>query len=99
VSYSRPDAAALEELERMCRTVTDQAAQWRRRSLKAESELQEVKAKGGVLAGPELVEARRRAVALEVENEDLRSRISRAEEKLTQLLEQLSFLEREALSR
>ncbi len=98
MSYQRPDAAALQELERMCRTVSEQASQWRRRTQKAESDLEELKARGGVLAGPELDEARRRVVALEVENQELRTRIAQAEQKVSQLVDRLSFLERGVLS-
>ena len=74
----RPDLPALEELERLLRHLGDELAAWRRRSLKAEAELQDARTKGGVLAGPELLQARQRIVDLEVENQGLRQRIGRA---------------------
>ena len=70
-SYERPDARALNELADLLQHVGEELAAWRRRSLKAEAELAEAKAKGGVVAGPELVQARQRVLDLEVENQAL----------------------------
>jgi hypothetical protein len=62
--YVRPDGAALSELGDLLQHVGEELAAWRRRSLKAEAELAEARSKGGVLAGPELIQARKRAIDL-----------------------------------
>jgi predicted nucleic acid-binding Zn-ribbon protein len=93
--YERPDLAALSELEQLLRHLGDEVAGWRRRTLKAEAELQEARSRGGVLAGPELLQARQRAIELEVENQALRHRIEAARERLRALSSRLAFLETE----
>jgi hypothetical protein len=95
-NYERPDAHALHELGDLLQFVGDELAAWRRRSLKAEAELAEARNKGGVVAGPELLQARQRVIDLEVENQALRERIDAARDKLRLLATRLSFLEQEA---
>lgn len=92
-AYERPDRAALEQLERVLDAVGEELAGWRRRSLKAEAELQDAKALGGVAAGPALKEARQRVVDLETENLALRRRIDATRERLRMLASRLAFLE------
>ncbi len=92
-SYERPDRQALADLERLLTHVADELAGWRRRALRAEAELGEARASGGVLAGPELKGARQRLVELETENQALRQRIDAAKERLRVLAARLSFLE------
>ena len=94
-SYERPDFAALDELERLLRHVGDELASWRRRSLRAEQELSEIKAKGGMLAGPELIQVRQRVADLEGENQLLRTRLDAATERVRGLIQRLAFLERD----
>jgi len=91
----RPDLPALEELERLLRHLGDELAAWRRRSLKAEAELQDARTKGGVLAGPELLQARQRIVDLEVENQGLRQRIDAARDRVRVLANRMAFLEQD----
>ena len=79
--YERPDARAVHELGDLLQYVGEELAAWRRRSLKAEAELGEAKAKGGVVAGPDLVHARQRVLELELENQALRQRIEAARER------------------
>lgn len=95
-SYERPDAHALTELGDLLQHVGEELAAWRRRSLKAEAELAEARAKGGVVAGPELLQVRQRVIDLEVENQALHERIEAARDKLRILATRLSFLEQEA---
>jgi hypothetical protein len=64
-TYERPDFRALDELEQLLRHVGEELAAWRRRSLKAEAELQEFRTKGTGPAGPELLQARQRGIDLE----------------------------------
>jgi chromosome segregation ATPase len=92
-TYDRPDLPALDELERILTNLTDELAAWRRRSLKAEAELKEAQANGGVVAGPALKDARQRVIELETENQSLRLRIDGAKERLRELAARLAFLE------
>jgi FtsZ-binding cell division protein ZapB len=92
-TYERPDQKALTDLERVVQNLADELAGWRRRTLKAEAELQEARANGGVLAGPELTQSRQRVIELETENQALRQRIDAAKERLQTLAGRLTFLE------
>jgi chromosome segregation ATPase len=91
--YERPDHQALIDLERVVHNLAEELAGWRRRTLKAEGELQQARANGGVLAGPELTQARQRIIELETENQTLRLRIEAAKDRLRALAGRLSFLE------
>jgi chromosome segregation ATPase len=91
--YDRPDQKALTDLEHVVHHLAEELAGWRRRTLKAEGELQEARANGGVIAGPELTQARQRVADLETENQALRQRIDAAKERLQALTGRLSFLE------
>ena len=66
-TYQRPDLPALAELERVLQNIADELAAWRRRTLKAEGELKEAQASGGVVAGAELKDSRQRVIELETE--------------------------------
>lgn len=91
--YERPDLAAVAELERVLGSINEELGAWRRRCLKAEAELKEAQASGGVVAGTELKESRQRVIDLETENQALRLRIDSAKERLRVLAARLSFLE------
>ena len=91
--YERPDQKAMADLEQLLAHLAEELAGWRRRKLKAEAELQDVRANGGVLAGPELNQARQRVIELEMENQALRQRIDGAKERLKALTGRLTFLE------
>jgi FtsZ-binding cell division protein ZapB len=91
--YERPDQKALGDLEQVVQHLAEELAGWRRRTLKAEGELQQARANGGVLAGPELNQARQRVIELETENQALRLRIDAAKDRLRALAGRLSFLE------
>ena len=91
--YERPDQQAMADLEQLLQHLAEELAGWRRRTLKAEAELQEVRANGGVLAGPELNQSRQRIIELEMENQALHQRIDGAKERLKTLAGRLTFLE------
>jgi hypothetical protein len=91
--YERPDQKALRDLEHVVHHLAEELAGWRRRTLKAEGELQQARENGGVLAGPELTQARQRVIELETENQALRLRIEAAKDRLRSLAGRLSFLE------
>ena len=92
-TYDRPDLPALVELERVLQNLTEELSGWRRRTLKAEAELKDAQASGGVVAPAELKESRQRVIDLETENQALRQRIDSAKERLRVLAARLSFLE------
>ena len=91
--YERPDQKAVLDLEQVVHHLAEELAGWRRRTLKAEAELQQARANGGVLAGPELTQARQRIIELETENQALRARIDVAKDRLRALAGRVSFLE------
>jgi FtsZ-binding cell division protein ZapB len=91
--YERPDQKALGDLEQVVQHLAEELAGWRRRTLKAEGELQQARVNGGVLAGPELTQARQRVIELETENQALRLRIEAAKDRLRALAGRISFLE------
>lgn len=77
----------------MIHTLAEELGAWRKRCQRAETELAELKARGGTLAGPELTQVRQRIVDLEKENLDLRRRVGAAREQLASLSSRLVFLE------
>lgn len=92
-SYERPDRKALEQLEPLAHKLAEELTAWRKRAARAESELTEMKGRGGQLAGPELLGVRQRIADLETENQDLRRRIAGARDQLEVLRSRLVFLE------
>lgn len=94
-SYERPDHRALADLEHLVHQASEELAAWRRRTLRAEAELQEARAGGGVTSGPDLLVARQRIVELELENQALRQRIEAAGERVRGIAHRLAFLEQE----
>lgn len=92
-SYARPDQAALERLETVAHKLAEELAAWRKRAARAETELAELKARGGPVSGPELLEVQQRVADLEAENQDLRRRVAAAREQLGALSSRLIFLE------
>lgn len=91
--YVRPDLAALGDLERVLRHLTEELAGWRRRCLKAESELQGLKSQDGMVPGDDLLRLRARLLDLEREKLDLEGRVDRARELVGRLQQRLAFLE------
>lgn len=91
--YERPDLAAFARLEQLARRMAEELSAWRARAQRAEAQAGELKARGGTLAGPELMQVRQRIVDLEKENQELRRRISAARDQLAALSTRLSFLE------
>lgn len=95
-SYERPDTPAMRELGDLLQNIGEELAAWRRRSLKAEAELAEARSRGGVVAGPELIQSRQRSLEMDMENQALQQRIAVARERLVMLANRLSFLETDA---
>lgn len=94
--YVRPDLPALDEIERLLGHLTEELAAWRRRCLKAESELQSVKGQEGMVPSDDLVRLRARLLDLERENLNLTTRVDRARGMVSALQQRLAFVERES---
>jgi FtsZ-binding cell division protein ZapB len=94
-AYERPDQRAAEELETLVRHLLDELAGWRRRGLKAEAELQQLRSGDGKAGAPPAA-VRGRVVELETENQALRRRVDAARERVQSLVGRLSFLEEQA---
>ena len=95
-TYERPDLKAVEDLEKLLRHLSEEVAGWRRRTLKAEAELQEMRSLGGASAGPELGKARQRLIELANENAMLRQRVDAAKDRVKALAGRVTFLEQAA---
>lgn len=98
-SYERPDSTALARVELLVQSLAEDLGAWRKRAQRAETELADLKARGGTLAGPELTQVRQRIVDLERENQDLRQRVAAAREQLAALSARLVFLEDRTVAR
>lgn len=95
-TYERPDLKAVDEVETLVRHLLDELGAWRRRCLKAESELQQAQQGSAGSAGPSPRATRDRVVQLETENQALRHRVEAARERVQSLVGRLSFLEEQA---
>jgi chromosome segregation ATPase len=89
-SFEHPEPVS--DLERVASLVEEELAGWRRRSLKAEGELEEARTKVPPAAAGDIAQLRDRVAALEVENQGLRLRIAQAREQIEQLKTRLRFV-------
>ena len=83
----RPELKAFRELETLVRSLGEELAMFRRRALEAEGKLKEggqsvARPKAGSGASPEL----------QAENDALRTRLVRAEERVKQMMDRVRFL-------
>lgn len=83
----RPDVAAFRELETLVKHLGEEVALARRRALHVEG-TKESKAKAGG----------ERVAALEAENSALKTRLSRAEDRVKQMIERVRFLRQQLQS-
>jgi chromosome segregation ATPase len=93
-TYERPERRALAEVETLVRHATEELTVWRRRCLRAEGELQELRAHAPGGKAPDPVQTRTRLAALEQENVALQQRLAAVRERVTTLASRLAFLER-----
>ena len=91
-TYERPDLRALDELETLVRHLLDELAGWRRRAIKAEAELQELRTTAGATGG-DVSKVRKRVAELEAETQALRQRVDTARDRVRTRVGRLSFLE------
>ncbi|MEZ4457825.1 MAG: hypothetical protein R2882_14950 [Gemmatimonadales bacterium] len=89
-SNSGPDR--LGELEQIAAMLEDELAGWRRRCLKAETELDEARNRVPAVSPADLAAARQQVTELEAENQALRQRIAHAREQVEQLRTRLRFV-------
>jgi hypothetical protein len=86
----RPDVRAYRELETLVRNLGEELAAFRRRAIAAEALLKD--AGHGGAAPARGVTAGERPSELEAENDVLRTRLGRAEERVRQMLDRVRFL-------
>jgi TolA-binding protein len=85
----RPEHRAFKELETLVRHLGEELAAFRRRAIAAEAQIKEagLTAKGGRGVAPA-----GRLAELETENESLKARLGRTEERVRQMMERVRFL-------
>lgn len=86
----RPETRAFRELEMLVHNLGEELATFRRRALHAESQLRGDGA--GDSAGKARSASPERIAELESENDALRMRLSRSEERIRQMLDRVRFL-------
>ena len=91
----RAEQRAFEELENLVRHLGEELAAFRRRALLAESQLRDAGGDAPSRAKGPLAE---RLGELETENASLRTRVTRAEERVRQMMDRLRFLRQQLQS-
>lgn len=88
----RPETRAFKELEALVRNLGEELAVFRRRAIAAEAQLKESgpAPKGAGRAASH--SARAAGSELEIENETLKARLGRAEERVRQMMDRVRFL-------
>ncbi len=89
----RPELRAFRELETLVRNLGEELATFRRRALVAEAQL-----KDGVHGGKGKSPIGGRLSELESENEALRIRLNRAEDRVRQMMDRVRFLRQQVQS-
>jgi predicted nucleic acid-binding Zn-ribbon protein len=96
----RPELRAYKELETLVRNLGEELAAFRRRALSAESQLKDSghshASKAG--AGGRTAAVGERLSELETENDTLRTRLDRAEERVRQMMDRVRFLRQQLQS-
>ena len=88
----RSEVQAFRELEVLVRSLGEELAMFRRRAIEAESKLKD----GGGSARPK--GAPGASSELQAENEALRTRLARAEERVKQMMDRVRFLRQQVQS-
>lgn len=91
----RPDQRAFKELETLVRHLGEELASFRRRAIAAEAQVTDAGAasRSGRGAAPS-----GRLAELETENESLKTRLGRAEDRVRQVMERVRFLRQQLQS-
>ena len=90
----RPELRAYRELETLVRHLGEELATFRRRAINAEAQLKDGAHSGGHAAkgGGRGAAVGEHVAELETENEALKTRLGRAEERVKQMMERVRFL-------
>lgn len=94
-AHDRPEHRAFDELENLVRHLGEELAAFRRRALVAESQLRDAGHDTPSRGKGPLAE---RLAELETENASLRTRVTRAEERVRQMMDRLRFLRQQLQS-
>ena len=90
----RPELRAFKELETLVRHLGEELATFRRRALAAESQLKD----SGQAPKAKSVASTGRMADLEAENEALKTRLDRTEDRVRQMMERVRFLRQQLQS-
>jgi hypothetical protein len=93
----RPETRAFKELEALVRHLGEELAIFRRRAIAAEAELKDGPAPKG-RAASHSARGGTAGSELEAENETLKARLSRAEERVRQMMDRVRFLRQQLQS-
>jgi TolA-binding protein len=85
----RAEVIAFKELETLVRGLGEELAAFRRRAIAAEAQLKEAGQTPRVTRTGDVVD---RATELELENQALRERVTRAEERIRHMMDRVRFL-------
>jgi hypothetical protein len=98
----RPELRAYRELETLVRSLGEELAVFRRRALSAEAQIKDAGhgqgTKGGGGGGGRSAALGGRMADLEMENETLKTRLGRAEDRVKQMLDRVRFLRQQLQS-
>lgn len=95
----RPDLRAFRELETLVRHLGEELAAFRRRAIAAEAQLKDERpSKGSGAAGAARTAADAGRSDLETENDTLKARLARAEDRVRQMMERVKFLRQQLQS-
>jgi hypothetical protein len=94
----RPDIRAFKELETLVRHLGEELAAFRRRALAAEAQLKDGPGAKGGGGGSSRGPGGARASELESENEALRTRLERTEDRVRQMMDRVRFLRQQLQS-
>jgi TolA-binding protein len=88
----RPESRAFRELEMLVHSLGEELATFRKRALSAESQLRERTAAPGTTGGHVASLSPERVAELQFENDALKTRLSRSEDRVRQMLDRVRFL-------
>ena len=91
----RAEVTAFRELEALVRSLGEELAAFRRRAIAAEAQLKEAGQTPRVSRSGEIID---RATELELENQALRERVTRAEERIRGMMDRVRFLRQQLQS-
>lgn len=93
-----PELRAFHELETLVRHLGEELATFRKRAITAEAQLKDAAAAPAVAPAKQSGVSSDRAAELETENETLKTRVTRAEERVKQMLDRVRFLRQQLQS-